>query len=66
MTEKKIQLDLVILVILFLTVFGWFISETLSARQPPEEFEVLQILGDRKTVCSDFISYGVLFKEPVK
>lgn len=50
MTEKKIQLDLVILVILFLTVFGWFISETLSARQPPEEFEVLQILGDRETV----------------
>jgi len=46
--SEKIQLDLVVLIVLFLTVFGWFVSESLSAHQAPEEYEVLQILGDEE------------------
>ena len=46
--SEKIQLDLVVLIVLFLTVFGWFVSESLSAHQSPEEYEVLQILGDEE------------------
>lgn len=44
--SEKIQVDLVVLILLFLTIFGWFLTETLSAKAVPEEWELLQIIGD--------------------
>merc|ERR1712130_274413 len=44
--SEKIQIDLVVLILLFFTIFGWFLTETLSTKELPEEWELLQIIGE--------------------
>jgi len=46
MMSEKIQFDLVVLIILFFTVFGWFMTEQLNKKKMPEEYEILQLVGD--------------------
>ena len=44
--SEKIQGDLVVLMLMFLTVFLWFLTETLTTKSLPEEWELLQLIGD--------------------
>ena len=43
---EKLQGDLVVLILMFLTVFLWFLTETLTTKSMPEEWELLQLIGD--------------------
>lgn len=56
--SEKIQSDVVVLILLFLTILGWFLTETLSTKELPEEWELLQILGeeDKKEIYDSRIS----------